>query len=170
MAENLSIYQNNLQAMMRIMAKLSLASEGLIGKGANALMYQTGKDMGHIEGKKLDRTTDLGKALEMLTEAEQGVWDIELWKDVGAADYIFEEDGIQKAYVLFRECPMRQVCLTHGIKEDGVSCRITHGLFAGMLSEVMGRKVDLHVVHAGPNACKKIVELKASTPSNASAG
>ncbi len=160
MPEDLTVYQNNLQAMMRIMAKLSLASEGLIGKGANALMYQTGKDMGRLEGKKLDRTTDLSKALQMLTEAEQGVWNIELWKDVGAADYVFEEDGVEKAYVLFRECPMRQVCVTHGIKMDGVSCRITHGLFAGMLSEVTGRKVDLHVVHAGPNACKKVVELK----------
>lgn len=160
MSADLTLYQNNISAMMRIMASLSLASGTLIGKGANALMYQTGKDMGKAEGRKLDKTTDLTKALDMLMRAEEGVWQIELWKDEGVADYIFEDDGIKKAYTIFRECPIRQVCLTHGINQDGVICRITHGLFAGMMSEVLSHKVDVHVVHAGPNACKKIVEMK----------
>lgn len=160
MPEDILIYKNNIQALMRIMASLGLASDSLIGTAANALMYQTGKDMGKAEAKKLDKTDDLLKALEMLSAAEEGVWQIEPWKDVGVADYFFQENNVRKAYLVFHECPMRQVCLTHGVKMDGVICRITHGLFAGMLGEVMGKKVDLRVEHAGPNACKKIVEMK----------
>ena len=160
MPEELDIYTNNISAMMRIMANLGSASNTLIGKGANALMYQTGKDMGKTEGKKLDKTGDLGTALKMLMDVEKGVWEIELWKDEGATDYFFVEEGVTKAYTVFRECPIRQVCLTHGLVQDGVICRITHGLFAGMMSEVMSKKVDVHVTHAGPNSCKKIVEIK----------
>lgn len=160
MAEDAALYKNNIQALMRIMASLGLASDSLIGTAANALMYQTGKDMGRHEGKKLDKTDDVAKAFEMLMKAEEGVWQMELWKDDGVQDFVFDRDGMKKAHVIFRECPVRQVCLTHGIKMDGVVCRITHGLFAGMMSEVMSKKVDLKVEHAGPNACKKILEFK----------
>jgi predicted hydrocarbon binding protein len=160
MADDLIIYKSNIAALMRIMASLGNASETLIGKAANVLMYQTGKDLGRHEGEKLDKTDDLSKAIEMLMKAEEGVWQIELWKDKGIPEYVFEENGAKKAYLVFRECPIRQVCMTHGIKQDGVICRITHGLFAGMMSEVMGGKVDLFVEHPGPNACKKIVAMK----------
>ncbi|NLI99270.1 hypothetical protein GX441_11515 [bacterium] len=160
MAEDILIYKNNIKALMKIVASLSHASDTLIGKAANTLMYQTGKDLGKIEGAKMDKTDDLSKALDMIAKAEEGVWEIELWKDKGVADYVFEDAGVRKAYLVFKECPIRQVCMTHGVKQDEVICRITHGLFAGIMGEVMEKKVDLHVEHAGPNACKKIVEMK----------
>jgi predicted hydrocarbon binding protein len=160
MVEDATIYKNNAMALMRIMASLGLASDSLIGNAANALMYQAGKDMGKTEGKKLDKTNDLAKALEMLMHAEEGVWFAELWKDQGQNDFVIQNNGISSACVIFRECPIRQVCLSHGTKMDGVICRITHGLFAGMLGEVMNKKVDLKVEHAGPNACKKILEIR----------
>ena len=77
------VYKKNIEALVRILASLSHASESLIGKAANTLMYQTGKDLGKIEGEKLDKTKDLDKALKMLIDAEEGVWNIELWKDKG---------------------------------------------------------------------------------------
>lgn len=160
MPEEADVYKNNIKALLRIMASLAHASDTLIGKASNALMYQTGKDLGRIEGKKLDKTEDIAKALEMLMKAEEGVWQIALWKDNGVTDYIFEENGIKKARLVFGECPIRQVCMTHGTEQDKVICRITHGLFAGMMGEVLGKKVDIHVEHAGPNACKKIMEMK----------
>ena len=160
MSEVNDVYKKNIEALVRILASLSHASESLIGKAANALMYQTGKDLGKIEGEKLDKTKDLDKALKMLMDAEEGVWNIELWKDKGEADYIFGDEEVKKAYLIFRECPIREVCMTHGIEQDGVICRITHGLFAGMIGKVLDKKVDLHVEHPGPNACKKIVTMK----------
>jgi hypothetical protein len=160
MSDNSDVYKRNIKALVRILASLSHASESLIGKAANALMYQTGKDLGKIQGDKLDKTKDLGKAIDMLMDAEKGVWHIELWKDKGEDDYIFGDDNVKKAYLIFRECPIREVCMTHGIEQNGVICRITHGLFAGMIGEVMDKKVDLLVEHTGPNACKKIVSMK----------
>jgi len=160
MSEDADIYKNNIRALLRIMASLGHASDTLIGKAANALMYQTGKDLGKIEGKKLDKTDDLVKALGMLMKAEEGVWQIDPWKDGENPDYFFEENGVKKSHLIFRECPVRQVCMTHGVEQDRVICRITHGLFAGMMGEILGKKVDIHVEHAGPNACKKIMELK----------
>lgn len=160
MSDDLTIYRSNIQALMRIMASLSLASDSLIGSAAKALMYQTGKDIGKIEGKKLDHADRLEQALTMLMQAEEGVWQIEPWKDVGVEEYVFDENGVKKAHLVFYECPIRQVCLTHGLAQDGVICRITHGLFAGMIGQVMNKKVDLRVEHAGPNACKKIAEIR----------
>lgn len=160
MPDEISVYKNNINALLEIMYSLGSASDTLIGKTANVLMYQSGKDMGKIEGRKLDKTEDLSKAIQMLLSAKEGVWRIELWKDKGAADYFFEEGGARKAHLVFMECPIRQVCLSRGVQQDGVICRITHGLFAGMMGEVMGRKVDLRVEHAGPNSCKKVVEIR----------
>ncbi len=160
MSDDADIYKNNIRALLRIMASLAHASDTLIGKASNALMYQTGKDLGRIEGKKLDKTDNIAKALDMLMSVEEGVWHIEPWKDTGLDDYTFEDEGIKKARLIFRECPIRQVCMTHGVEQDRVICRITHGLFAGMMSEILGKKVDVHVEHAGPNACKKVMEMR----------
>jgi predicted hydrocarbon binding protein len=158
--DNMSVYMNNLSSLMKIIASLNHASDTLIGKAAKTLMYQTGKDLGRLEGKKLDKSDNLIKAIEMIQEVEKGVWYIEIWKNKESNDYIFKEDNVMKAYLIFRECPIRQVCLTHGIPQDEVICRITHGLFAGMVEMIMDKKVDLHVEHAGPNACKKVIEIK----------
>ncbi len=160
MTLEIDVFKNNIQAFMRIVASLSLATDTLIGPAAKALMYQSGKEMGKTEAKKMDRTDDLTKAIAMLDEAERGVWHIEPWADDGAPSYIVEQEGAKIAHLIFRECPIRQVCLTHGIAPDGAICRITHGLFAGMIGEIMSKKIELKVEHAGPNACKKIVEIK----------
>ncbi len=167
MTEGIDVYKNNVQAFMRIVASLSLASDTLIGPAAKALMYQSGKEMGKAEAKKLDRTDDLLKALAMLDEAERGVWHIEPWADDGASSFIVEQDGSHVAHLIFRECPIRQVCLTHGIAQDGAICRITHGLFAGMMGEIMNKRIEVKVEHAGPNACKKVVEIKELSSSHA---
>lgn len=54
--DNMSVYMNNLSSLMKIIASLNHASDTLIGKAAKTLMYQTGKDLGRLEGKKLIST------------------------------------------------------------------------------------------------------------------
>ena len=41
MPEEADVYKNNIKALLRIMASLAHASDTLIGKASNALMYQT---------------------------------------------------------------------------------------------------------------------------------
>jgi predicted hydrocarbon binding protein len=144
-------------ALMKVMATLN-AQEDILGRGVLAIMYQNGRDVGLSEGKKLDRADTLASALTIIRSSSWGqVWNIELWRDQGQSEDTFEEDGKRCAWLVWRDCPVRQVCLTEGAKQDGAMCRISYGLFAGILSSVMGTKVDIVPVAQGPNACKKKV-------------
>jgi predicted hydrocarbon binding protein len=142
---------------MKLMAALNTQEE-ILGRAVLAIMYQNGKDVGLAEGKKLDRADKLSTALELIKDSSCGeVWNIELWRDAGQADDTFEDDGKKCAWLVWRECPLRQVCLTEGVSQDGAMCRISYGLFAGILSALLEQKLDITPVATGPNACKKKV-------------
>lgn len=162
MSTELETYKNTLASMTKIMSILAHghSQEGLFGRAVNRMMYLTGEKIGKVEGQKIDRTSDLQKALGMLMEQEKGVWVAELWKNEEDGDYIYEEDGTRKVRMVFKDCPVRQVCLAHGTEMNGVFCQIAHGLFGGLLESIMDQKVALMAEHTGPNACKKILEFK----------
>lgn len=162
MASELEVYQNNLASMMKIMSILARghSQEGLFGRAMNRMMYLTGEKIGKVEGQKMDRTKDLQRAIEMIMEQEKGVWHVELWKNEEDSGYLHDEDGTQKAHLVFRDCPIRQLCTAHGTETDGVFCQICHGLLGGMLDSILCQKVSLMAEHTGPNACKKVPEFK----------
>jgi predicted hydrocarbon binding protein len=146
-----------LSALMKVLATLN-AQERLMGRGVLAVMYQNGRDVGLAEGKRLDRADDLSTALDIIRRSTWGeVWSIELWKEKGQSGETFEEDGKQIAWLVWRECPLRQVCLTEGVDQNGAMCRLSYGLFAGILSSVLDQRVDIMPMVTGPNACKKKV-------------
>lgn len=150
-------HEAGLGALMKLMAALN-AQEEILGRGVLAIQYQNGKSVGLAEGNKLDRADKLSTALNLIKESPWGeVWNIELWRDDGQADDTFEEDGKKCAWLVWRECPIRQVCLTEGVSQDGAMCRLSYGLFAGILSTILGQKLDITPVATGPNACKKKV-------------
>ncbi len=149
--------QAALGALMKVMAALN-AQEEILGRGVLAIMYQNGRDVGLTEGKKLDCADQLATALQVIRSSPWGqVWTIELWRDQGQAGDVFEDQGKQCSWLVWRECPIRQVCITEGVAQDGAMCRISYGLFAGILSAVLQKKVDIVPVAVGPNACKKKV-------------
>jgi hypothetical protein len=162
MATELETYKNTLASMTKVMSILAYghSQEGLFGRAVNRMMYLTGEKIGEVEGEKMDRTSDLQKALDMIMDEEKGVWTAELWKNQEESDYYYEEDGVKKVRTVFKECPIRQVCLAHGTEMNGVFCQIAHGLFGGLLKSIMGQKVTLNAEHTGPNACKKVLEFK----------
>lgn len=154
---NSSMKESLLSALMKVLATLN-AQEKLMGRGVLAVMYQNGRDVGLAEGRKLDKADNLLTALEIIKKSLWGeVWAIELWKDKGQPGETFEEDGKKSAWLVWRECPMRQVCLTEGVDQNGAMCRLSYGLFAGILSSVLDQKVDILPLATGPNACKKKV-------------
>jgi hypothetical protein len=162
MATELETYKNTLAAMMKIMSILAYghSQEGLFGRAVNRMMYLTGEKIGKVEGQKMDRTSDLQKALDMIMEQERGVWVAKLWKNEEEKDYFYEENGTKRVRMVFLDCPIRQVCLAHGTEMNGVFCQIAHGLFGGVLESIMGQKAALTAEHTGPNACKKVLEFK----------
>ncbi len=144
-----------LASLMKITATLN-AQEEILGRGVLAIMYQNGRDVGLAEGKKLDRASTLASAIHIIQASSWGhVWNIQVWKDQGQPEDVFEQDGKKCAWLVWRECPIREVCLAEGVSQDGAMCRISYGLFAGILSAVLDSKVDIVPVAVGPNACKK---------------
>lgn len=150
----------NLTTLSALTAALSKASGKLLGRSANSIMYLSGTDMGRQEGVKLDRSDDIQQALAIAMRAELRGWGVELWKDADQASYLVEEGDSRWAWVVFRECPVRQVCLAHDMEMGDSLCHLSHGYLAGVLSEVLGKKVDLSLEHAGTNSCKKRLRIK----------
>jgi hypothetical protein len=127
-------------------------------RGTLILLYQNSRELGQKEGKKLDTADNLATALEIIQESTWGeVWNIELWRDQGQGADTFKEDGKQCAWLVWRECPVREVCRAEGVAQDGVICHISYRLFSGLLSSVLEKKVDITPLSVGPNACKKKV-------------
>lgn len=162
MSNELETYKNTLASMTKIMSILAHghSQEGLFGRAVNRMMYLTGQKIGKLEGEKMDRCSDLQKALNMIMEQEKGVWAAELWKNQEDGDYFYEEDGTKKVRMIFKDCPIRQVCMAHGTEMNGVFCQIAHGLFGGILESITGKKLALTAEHTGPNVCKKVLEFK----------
>ena len=152
--------RETLASLAALTAALSKASGALLGKSAKSIMYLSGSDMGRVEGRKLDRTDDLARAIEMLVDVELRGWGVELWKDADQEEYVVEEPGLSSAWLLFHECPVRQVCLAYDVRMGDALCQLSHGYLAGVLSEILGRKAQLVLEHAGTNACKKQLRVK----------
>ncbi|MBW1943934.1 MAG: hypothetical protein JRJ51_14025 [Deltaproteobacteria bacterium] len=147
-------------ALMKILASLN-AQENILGKATIGIMYQTGKSVGRVEGEKLDRAETVSSALEIIRDSPWGdVWGIEIWRDEGQTEDTFKRDEREHAWLVWRECPIRQVCLTEGVKQDGAICKLSYGMFAGIISKVLNKKVDIKPESPGPNACKKLLVIR----------
>lgn len=155
-----STLEDNLTTLGALTAALSKASGKLLGKSANSIMHLSGMDMGREDGRKLDRTRDVALAIDMAMKARLRGWEIELWKDADQAEFVVQEPGREWAWLVFRACPVRQVCLAYDLEMGETLCHLGHGYLAGVLSEILGKKADLALEHAGINACKKRLTIK----------
>ena len=155
-----AMLRDNLATLSALTAALSKASGALLGKSTQSIMYLSGWDMGKEEGQKLDRSTDLTTAIDLAMSADLHGWHVELWKDADQPGYVVQEPGLEWAWLIFRECPVRQVCLAHDVPMGDALCFLSHGYLAGLLGEIMGKKCDLQLDHAGTNACKKALRIK----------
>ncbi|MBN1317624.1 MAG: hypothetical protein JXA42_19225 [Anaerolineales bacterium] len=144
-----------LESLVKLMATLNVPDA--LDRGTLILLYQNSREMGLREGEKLDRADTLATALDIIKKSSWGkVWNIELWRDQGQEADTFVKDGKQCAWLIWRECPVREVCRSEGVDQDGVLCHISYKLFSGILSAVLNEKIDITPVAVGPNACKKI--------------
>ncbi len=156
--EDNQLAPSKMDALMEVLAQVNLASEEIIGKAAPMLMYHTGKDLGRREGMRMDKTEELEEALRMVFAQEDGAWEIEMWKDLEEGDYWYGEGLEMKMRLLFRKCPVREACLSKGVRLGGVVCQIVHGYAAGCLELHFEKKVDLHTEHMGPGNCMIVLE------------
>ena len=81
-----SRYEAELKTLMRLAFILDAAAEGVLGKGAPAMMYQSGRDAGCSQGQALARTDDFDEALRTALSECDDAWRFERWIDPGQED------------------------------------------------------------------------------------
>ena len=155
-----SRYEAQLKTLMRLAFILDAAAEGVLGKGAPAMMYQSGRDAGCSRGNAVARTDDFEEALSAALADGDDVWRFERWKEPGQEEYWVTGDGRRSTWVVFRRCPLASLGRTVGTNPGGLLCQALHGYVAGSMECALGGRVDMKIAHCGPRACKVLVEMR----------
>jgi predicted hydrocarbon binding protein len=149
-----------LKTLMKLSFILDTAGEGVLGKGAPAMMYQAGRDAGCARHDAIGRSDEIEEALALvLTEGDE-IWLFERWQEPGQEGLWMENGNRQYTWLIFRRCPLMTLARKAGTNPGGILCQAMHGYMAGSMENIMGRRVDVKVSHAGPGACKLMLELR----------
>lgn len=150
-----------LSSALSLLAVLNNGIEDMLGRGSKGLIFNTGMEEGRAIGKNIAKTDSLEEAVASVNEAFSGVWNIELFKEKGQEEVIFQDAmGHPSAKIVIRECPIRQAVLSHGLKQGGPICYLTNGNLCGILSEITEKKVGMEIEHTGPNSCLKRIYFR----------
>ncbi len=153
-------HEPELKALMRMVFILDVTIDGVLGKGAHAMMYQSGRDTGRVQGRLAARTEDFDTALRSVLAEGEGVWRFEYWKDPGQQDHWIHGGDRSSAWLVFRSCPLQRLTRAVGTKPGGLLCHAFHGYMIGCMEMALGRRVDMKIGHCGPRACKVQVEMR----------
>jgi predicted hydrocarbon binding protein len=157
---NLDDYEEALHVLMKFVGSMSNALEQVSGRGANAIVYQAGKRMGHEAGKLMEKTDDLEKAMQELSEILGQEFYFEMWKPAGQDSFTVERGSETEVKLLFMDCVVRQTLRRTGLDQKGPLCYLLYGYMVGAVEEVMDIKGKLDIDHVGPNACLKTLTIK----------
>ena len=160
MAEDSARYEAELKMLMRLAYILDVSAEGVLGKGAPAMMYQAGRDAGVRQGPASLSTDDFEQALHAVLEEGEDVWSFERWSDPGQEGEWIESNGRRSTWLVFRRCPLMSLTHTVGSRPGGLLCQASHGYMAGCMERSLGSRVDMRINHCGPRACKVLLEMR----------
>lgn len=149
-----------LRTLMRIAYIIDASAEGVLGKGAPAMMYQAGRDAGCREGCRKGRTDDPMEALRRILSEGDDVWRFDTWLEPGRDDEWTESEDRRSTSLVFRRCPLMNLSRNVGSTPGGLLCQATHGYMAGCMEQSLGRRVDMRIIHCGPRACKVQMEMR----------
>ncbi len=146
-----------------LLGALAHASEKNLGKSSHSICMLAGKKFGREAVVDVEQTDDPEKAVKLLKTAleKRGiVWDFEPF--IGERDELMEKrDGTEVMRIVFRTCMVRNALFRYAHEQKESMCYMAHGVFAGAMEKVMpGKKVNLEILHAGPNACLKEMILE----------
>ena len=150
----------HLRALMRVARIIDAAGEGVLGRGAPAIMYQSGRDVGRREGYAARRVPGLDEALAIVLSEGEEAWRFERWRDPGQEGLWMKEGPTRATWLLFRRCPLLTLARDSGSIQGGILCQALHGYIAGSLERIMGHRLEIRIGHCGPRACKILAEMK----------
>ncbi|MFW9918597.1 MAG: hypothetical protein ACFFED_03290 [Candidatus Thorarchaeota archaeon] len=144
-----------------LLTALNVGIEDLLGPASKGLIFNTGVEEGRRLAQDMNKTNALLPAIDLVNEAYEGVWSIELRKNGDDQSYFYEDDLNQPSVnIMVRDCPVRTAGTNNGMHQCGPICYLTNGYLAGMLEVLMGEKVGIEILHAGPLACKKRIYFR----------
>jgi len=146
---------------MVFLASAANGLEDILGRGAPSITYRAGRSTGLKIETKGEKEGDLLKALDRVWDEMCGIgmrWAFEPYCKEGETQ-IVEEDGQLKLQLVFRNCMVRCALFRYGHPQRLSLCMMNHGLFCGLLEKITGQRANLEIIHAGENACLKLLTV-----------
>jgi hypothetical protein len=150
------------QGLMVFLASAANGLEDILGRGAGSITYRAGRTAGLKQQVQRTESEDLLKALDLVWEEMCRIgmrWAFEPYKRHGDPDLITQENGKRKVHLVFRNCMVRSALFRYGHPQRLSLCLMNHGLFCGLLERIHGQPAELEIVHAGENACFKVLTV-----------
>ena len=150
--------RKNTQSSMNFMGALASGIEHSIGGPANSMAYVAGKKLGKRFSKDAPKTQDIQQALEAVHQVlmdNHCLWHFEPFQPKQRPQLIESTEDGDELYLVFRDCMIRQSLFSFGHHQKGSLCNMMFGFFAGALENIMGKRSQLKIEHAGENACLK---------------
>ena len=151
------------QGLMVFLASMANGLEEVLGKGAGAITYRSGRQTGlkkDVQGREPD---DLLKALDLVWDemCRLGMrWHFAPYPHAGQPELLVHEEGKTRVQLVFDNCMVRCALFRYGHPQKLSLCLMNHGLFCGLLDKVHGGKSNLEILHAGENACLKVLTVE----------
>ena len=146
---------NRVDAYLSLLTTINKGIVDILGPASKGLVFGTGVDEGKRIALNFKKTDTIQSAIRTLNEAYEGIWSIELHAKEGESHFSIDELGQPSFNVIVRDCPIRDAVKRKNLEQCGPICYLTNGYLCGMLGEILGEKVGMEIVHAGPLACKK---------------
>ena len=152
-----------LQGLMVFLASASNGLEQLLGRGAPSITFRAGRATGLKVKVQREVGDDLLKALEAVWDEMCTIgmrWAFEPYKKQSDSQLITEADGQLQMKLVFKNCMVRSSLFRYGHPQKLSLCMMNHGLFCGLLEQIYGGRANLEILHAGENACIKLLTVK----------
>jgi predicted hydrocarbon binding protein len=149
--------RGKLDGLLVIMGSLSHGLEHVLGRGAATVTFRAGRKIG-LKSDVQQQSADLPTALSILQQEleSKGIrWPFEIWKPEESDSQFYQKDGQLSTKLVFRNCLVRCALFRYSHEQQLSLCMMNHGLFCGYLQKILGKRVDLEIIHAGENACLK---------------
>jgi len=134
-----------LQSIIKMIVAVVTGLEGLVGPKVSSLYAKALAR--HLYGELGLDGLDPGDALRLLNRSP---WRLDVYEENGSR--LRGEDGGWAAYLIARECPIRQALYQEDLPPGGLLCSAMGGVLSLVFSRaVEGARVEL--TRYGPNAC-----------------
>lgn len=154
---------DEVQGLMVFLAAMAKGLEEVLGRGAGAITYRAGRTTGRKTAVAASESEDLMKALDLVWEemCRLGMrWHFEPYRMPGRDALVEQENGKRKLHLVFDNCMVRCALFRHGHPQKLSLCLMNHGLFCGLLEKIHGGSANLEILHAGENACLKVLTVE----------